>query len=220
VSRDSVAVPPSHHQVGAAALVTRDWDAIRSELLRMAEDDRALRAKLARDGSLFRGYHPAMRALHDRNAERLGVVLEHHGWPGRSQVGEPAAHAAWLVLQHAIGHPPLMRRGLALLREASARGDAAALEVAMLEDRIRTFEGRPQRYATQFDWDEQGELSPHAIEDAGHVDERRRALGLAPLAEDLRRRREAIRAGPERPPTDRAAWQREREAWLREVGWR
>lgn len=89
----------------------------------------------------------------------------------------------------------------------------------MLEDRIRTFEGRPQRYGTQFG-DELGELRPNPIEDAGHVDERRRVLGLAPLAADLRRRREAIRAGPERPPTDWAAWQREREVWLREVGWR
>lgn len=186
----------------------------------MAEDDLALRAELSRDGSLFGGYHPAMRAVHDRNAARLGALLERHGWPGRSQVGEPAAHAAWLVLQHAIGHPPLMRRGLALLREAAARGDAATLEVAMLEDRIRTFEGRPQRYGTQFDWDEQGELSPHAIEDPAHVDARRRALGLAPLDEEVRRRREEVRGGPERSPPDWAARQREREAWLREVGWR
>jgi hypothetical protein len=42
----------------------------------------------------------------------------------------------------------------------SFRGDAPALQAAMLEDRIRAFEGRPQRYGTQFDWDANGEPSP------------------------------------------------------------
>ena len=94
-----------------------DWDAIRAELLEMGRGDLALLKDLARDGSLFQGYHP--------------------------------------------------------------------LEVAMLEDRIRTFEGRPQRYGTQFDWDEHGHLSLLPLEDPAGVDARRRAIGLGPLAQDL-----------------------------------
>src|SRR5206468_9686495 len=125
--------------------VPADWDAIRAELLEMARGDRALLKDLARDGSLFQGYHPRMEALHQRHATRLAALIDAHGWPGRSRVGEEGAQAAWLILQHAIGNPPLMRRGLTLLRGGVGEGEVSPLEVAMLEDRIRTFEGRPQR---------------------------------------------------------------------------
>jgi hypothetical protein len=60
------------------------------------------------------------------------------------------------------------------------------------------------------------------LEDPAGVDARRRAIGLGPLAQDLRRRRGATARGrgPERPPADWAARQREMEKWLRQVGWR
>ena len=186
----------------------------------MARADLALRDDLARDGSLFQGYHPRMKALHQRHATRLVALIDAHGWPGRSRVGDEGARAAWLILQHAIGNPPLMRRGLTLLQGGVSEGEVSPLEVAMLEDRIRTFEGRPQRYGTQFDWDEHGRLSPLPLEDPEGVDARRRAIGLGPLAQDLRRRRGAMARGPERPPADWAARQREMEKWLRQVGWR
>ncbi len=188
----------------------------------MARGDLALLKDLARDGSLFQGYHPRVETLHQRHATRLAALIDAHGWPGRSRVGEEGAQAAWLILQHAIGNPPLMRRGLTLLQGGASKGEVSPLEVAMLEDRIRTFEGRPQRYGTQFDWDEHGRLSPLPLEDPAGVDARRRAIGLGPLAQDLWRRRWAMARvrWPERPPADWAARQREKETWLRQVGWR
>jgi len=194
----------------------------------MSRGDLALREDLARNGSLFQGYHPGMETLHQRNAARLAALIDAHGWPGRSRVGQDGARAAWLILQHAIGNPPLMRRGLTLLLGGVSEGEVSPVEVAMLEDRIRTFEGRSQRYGTQFDWDEHGRLSPLPLEDPAGVDTRRRAIGLGPLDQDLRRRRAATARGrgrgrgtrAERPPVDWAARQREMETWLRQVGWR
>jgi len=209
--------------------VPTDWNAIGAELREMARADLALRDALARDGSLFQGYHPRMAALHQRHGTRLAALIDAHGWPGRSRVGAASARAAWLILQHAIANPPLMRRGLTLLQGGASEGEVSPLEVAMLEDRIRTFEGRPQRYGTQFDWDEHGRLSPLPLEDPAGVDARRRAIGLGPLAQDLRRRRGALARGRgrrgrgrglERPPADWAARQREMDRWLRQVGWR
>src|SRR5262249_54218490 len=107
-------------------------EALREELVAMAAEDQRVRAELAADGSLFDGYHPRMAKVHDKNAARLVEILGQHGWPGRSLVGEDGARAAWLVLQHAIGHPGLQRRGLELLRKAAARGEVPAVEVAML----------------------------------------------------------------------------------------
>jgi hypothetical protein len=196
------------------------WDAVRRELLAMAEEDERVRRELARDGSLFQGYNPRMRAVHNDNAARLAVILDQHGWPGVPQVGEAGAQAAWLIAQHAIAQPAFQRRVLQSLEPAVRRGDVPALHAAMLEDRIRCFEGRPQLYGTQFDWDAEGELSPLPMDDPELVDARRRELGLRPLAEDLRDRRAEMATGPERPPQDWATRQREQEAWCREVGWR
>jgi hypothetical protein len=195
-------------------------NSLRDTLLAMAAEDERVRAELAADGSLFDGYHPRMQAVHDKNAARLSEIVARHSWPGRALVGDEAALAAWLVLQHAIAHPDLQRRGLVLLREAVARGDVAAAEVAMLEDRIAVFEGRPQRFGTQFDWNETGELAPWAIEDEDGVDERRREVGLSPLADEVRRIREGAAREGERRPQDWKERQRRFVEWARSVGWR
>jgi hypothetical protein len=186
----------------------------------MAEEDQAVRAALAADGSLFDGYHPRMEEVHRRNAAALLEIIERHGWPVRSLVGEQAGRAAWIILQHAIGDPSLQRRGLGWLQEASARGEVAPIEVAMLEDRIRCYEGRPQRYGTQFDWDASGQLSPYPVEDPEGVDRRRASIGLGPLDEAVRSMREQMAQGPEMPPKDWAERQRQKELWLQNVGWR
>ena len=47
-------------------------------------------------------------------------------------------------------------------------------------------EGKPQIYGTQFTFAADGHLVLHPIEDAEHVDERRRAVGLPPMAEQER----------------------------------
>ncbi|HEY7611897.1 MAG TPA: DUF6624 domain-containing protein [Gemmatimonadales bacterium] len=200
--------------------MTADWSGVQAELLAMASEDLRLRAELASDGSLFGDYHPRMQAVHDANADRLSVILAERGWPGEPQVGEAGAKAAWLIVQHAIAQPAFQRRALEALRAAEQRGEVPPVQSAMLEDRIRTFEGKPQRYGTQFDWDERGELSPLPVDDPDGVDERRRSVGLPSLAQTAREHRAAAEAGGERPPADWRAYRGRMEQWLREVGWR
>ena len=197
-----------------------EWTMVRDELLAMADHDLRVRAELAADGSLFQGYHARMQAAHDANAARLAAILDAHGWPGEHRVGREAAKAAWLVVQHAIAQPALQRRALELLREAVRQGSAPALYAAMLEDRIRCLEGRPQLYGTQFDWDADGSMSPLPIELADEVDARRQAVGLGPLTHEIRARRAAVADSAERPPADWEERQREMDAWCRKVGWR
>ena len=196
------------------------WSDVRAELLALAEEDHRVRSELAANGSLFLGYHPRMRAVHEANADRLASILRRQGWPGEPQVGADGAKAAWLIVQHAIGRPALQREALEALRQAAARGEVQPSQPAMLEDRIRTLEGRPQRYGTQLDWDESGELSPLPLDEPEHVDERRRSVGLGPLADAVRSQRKAAAAEGERPPDDWHARRGEMETWLREAGWR
>jgi hypothetical protein len=198
-----------------------DADTLRTlaaELIAMAAEDQRVRTELLAEGVLFDGYQPRMAEVHHRNAARLAAIMEEMGWPGRSVVGREAADAAWLVLQHAIGDPPVMRRGLELLRSLPS-GEIDPIQIAMLEDRVRTFSGLPQIYGTQFDWDERGEMQPRPIQDAGRVDERRAAIGLPPLAEKLREIRDALHRQGEKMPADAAGRRREIDAWERAVGW-
>jgi hypothetical protein len=195
-------------------------EALAAELIAMRDEDFRVRDELARDGSLFHGYHPRMEEVHRRNAARLKQIIAEHGWPGRSLVGEDAARAAWFVVQHSIGDPEFQRSSLELLKQAHARGEMSAIGPAKLEDRIRMFEGRGQLYGTQWDWNESGELAPCEIDDPEHVDERRASVGLDPLAEDIRRQREQYARDPEPPPQDWKQRRREFEEWAKWVGWR
>lgn len=187
---------------------------LRRALLALVAEDTRLRAELAADGSLYEGYHPKMQAVHQRNAARLTAVLDERGWPGASSVGRDGAEAAWLIAKHAIGEPAFQRRCLRILQEAAASGDVPAWQPAMLEDRVRMFEGRPQLYVTQLERDEDGTPRPYVIEDPEQVEERRCAVGLEPLSERLAREK------PEPLPRDRERFEGEYQSWLLRVGWR
>lgn len=189
-------------------------------LIAAARRDLETRARLAASGELFDGYHPEMEAVHDANAALLTRVFDDVGWPGRRDFGDDGAGAAFLILQHAIGHPALQRRGLALLLDAIPEGQANPLDAAYLSDRIAVFEGRPQTFGTQFDWDVNGQLSPAPVHDAETLDERRASVGLPPIAETIAHMRANAAAEGDRAPADLARRRADHDAWARRAGWR
>jgi hypothetical protein len=81
---------------------------------------------------------------------------------------------------------------------------------ARTEDRIRLYEGRPQRYATNTWVLEDGAEGTGPVEEPEHLNERRAAMGLPAF--------EPPPAGERR--SDAEEHLREREAWLRRTGWR
>lgn len=194
--------------------------ALRSQLIGMLNENRTLRSSLAADGSLFQGYNEQMRALHNKHAKALADIVDAKGWPGLALVGEDGCASAWMIAQHAIGLPRFMRACLEMIEAAVAKGDAPRWQAALLTDRIRWLEGKPQVYGTQFDWDEKGELNPLPIENPAGVDARRAMADLTPLAEGIvQRRKEAADAG-EVAPADPASRTAEFEAWAKAIGWR
>jgi hypothetical protein len=188
--------------------------ALRDELLRMDARDQTVRGELAADGSLFQGYHARMEAVHRENAARLREIILRVGWPGEKLVGRDAAHAAWRIAQHAISEPAFMRACRTLLDEASQRGDAPRWQFATIDDRIRVFEGAPQRYGTQLR-DTVNGLAPYPLEDVKQVERWRQEVGLPPLGELL----SGLRETP--PPTaeEIAAHDAAEVEWRRKAGW-
>lgn len=197
--------------------MSENWGAL---LVEAARRDMETRARLAATGELFGGYHPEMEAVHDENAALLARVFDAVGWPGRRQYGDDGAGAAFLILQHAIGHPDLQRRGLTLILDAIPEGQANPLDAAYLSDRIAIFEGNPQTFGTQFDWDANGQLSPAPVRDPETLDERRASVGLPPIAETIAHMRANAASEGETAPTDLAERRAAYEAWARKAGWR
>ncbi len=186
---------------------------IADRLLEMRELDEKVRARLAATGALFDGYHDEMRAVHDANAALLDRMIDDIGWPDEEKVGAEAAEAAWLIAQHAIAQPAFMRRCSALLEAAIDAKRAPPWQLAYLEDRIRTFEGRPQRFGTQYDWDEQGRFGPLRIDDEKGLDARRTLVGLPPHG------RSNIGETTDSAPSDPAQRRRDFLSWRVQVGW-
>ena len=176
--------------------------ALREELLAMMAEDQAVRSGIAPPGDdrtpeeLF----AAWDRVDAEHAARMTEILDAHGWPGWSLVGEDGSTAAWVLVQHADLRPELQRRGLELLRQAVEAGDASAGDLAYLTDRVRVADGQPQVYGTQWQTDASGSLVPRTpIEDPASVDERRTAAGLDPLDAYLDELRTAFEAAPTLP---------------------
>ena len=158
---------------------------LRAELLEMERIDRKVRADLVERGELHTGgYHPEMQAVHHRHNARMHALLETHGWPGRSLVGEDGCRAAGFVVQHAILDPELQRRGVELLTDAVTKSEAEPFMLALLTDRVLMQEGKPQIYGTQYVGAEKGGVEPWPIANPETVDERRHAVGLPSLTEN------------------------------------
>jgi hypothetical protein len=154
----------------------------------------AERAKAVRDleamagpDQLYRGRPDAAKltpddwarqnAIDAANMKRLAEIIDAFGWPGLHFAGA-ASQSAFLVLQHADSAS--QHTYLPLLRDAVARNDAVGSQLALLEDRVRVSDGKPQLYGSQLIG---APLRFAPIEDEAHVDARRRSVGLPPLAE-------------------------------------
>lgn len=190
-----------------------------AEIINLKNADLALRDKLVKTGELSDGYHEEMRALHNSNAATLQDIIVVIGYPSIAKVGKEASEAAWLVIQHAIEQPQFMKTCLSLLQEAVEENEAEPKNLAYLSDRIAVFEGKPQLYGTQFDWDEHGKLSPNLYDDVLKVNERRQAIGLNTLQEQT----QLIRANAKQEnllaPKDLEQRKKEVADWQKRVGW-
>jgi hypothetical protein len=156
-------------------------EAVRDELIALGKTDQEIREGLDVNAMADTVRLRKMSTLDSASTERLREIVREHGWPGKSVVGEEAARAAFLIVQHSPS-TEFQKEMLELMRSAAEAGDANRADVAMLEDRILSHEGKPQIYGTQFRIAD-SRLIPYPIEDPARLDERRAAIGLPPMSE-------------------------------------
>ena len=143
------------------------------------------------------------------------AMIEEHGWPGNSLVGEDGSHAAWFILQHSIERPDLQRRCLPLLSTAVANGEAAPAQAAT-SGVFALAEARARRawLATERGTARAAECTAMALdalhdgtllEAASHTPAYHRCVGVLIMSDAAEEARDAIAALRWRAPAA-AAW--------------
>ena len=165
---------------------------LQAELLAIYDADQNGRLQIDAVQKKYGSNSPEMRALWKSinekdaiNLAKVEAILDTHGWLGPEAIGPKANACLFLVIQHA--DTAAQQKYLPLMRTAVREKKAHPSQLALLEDRVALAEGRPQTYGSQLFSPRNGDqvaVSPMA--DPDHVDARRAAMGLPPMAEYLK----------------------------------
>lgn len=127
-----------------------NYSTIRQELHRIRQRDQQIRDALTAVGLESPAAVPLFKqmcSIDSVNQIYVRNLLTTTGWPARSQVGDTAAGAVFLVVQHSSR--ALIAQQLPALRKLVRHGETWATDAAMMEDRVRMLSGKKQRYGTQ-----------------------------------------------------------------------
>ncbi|MBT2622548.1 DUF6624 domain-containing protein [Chryseobacterium sp. ISL-6] len=196
-----------------------DYKIFAQKIILLKDVDLEFRNQLIQKGQFGEGYNEEMEKLHNKNAEILNDIVDSIGYPTIDKVGKEASEAAWLIIQHSIGKPVFMKKCAELLKKAVDENKADPKNLAYLTDRIAVFEGKPQLYGTQFDWNENGELVPNSFDDLIKVNQRRKLIGLNTLEDQIVLIQHRVKNENQTPPKDFNQRKNDSDEWKKKVGW-
>ena len=125
-----------------------------------------------------------MQKVDSINQIEICDILDTRGFVGSDKVGK-ACGVYWLVIQHAPLE--LEKKYFPAFVEAMRRGDLHPSSIALMDDRIAVFDGRPQKYGSQSHEDANGKKVLYPLLDPDKVDQWRQEMGMEPLADYLNR---------------------------------
>ncbi|MES2479892.1 MAG: DUF6624 domain-containing protein [Bacteroidota bacterium] len=144
-----------------------------------------LRKKADTNVSAEKSLWQKKEVLNKQNQKEIELLIAKKGWPKISQVGNSAAAAAFLIIQHS--ELPLQKKYLPVIKKLCEKREAVWSSYALMYDRIQVSEKKPQRYGSQVNLNPQtNKHEPFPLEDESKVDEWRKEIGMQPLAEYLK----------------------------------
>ncbi len=164
------------------AILDTVYNAEQIDRVRMAEVQKQYGWQSRQVDSLWR----KIKLQDSTNLVKVKSIIETYGWLGPDKVGEEGAKTIFLVIQHADSLTQVTY--VSLLREAVKNKKARPQDLALLEDRILTRQGKKQIYGsqlTQSGSEEKYLFLP--IEDEANVNKRRAAIGLEPIEDYAKR---------------------------------
>jgi hypothetical protein len=149
-------------------------------------EDQTDRLKIDRLQKQYGWQSEQMKALWEKiniqdsiNLVKVKAIIDTYGWVGADEVGKQGAKAIFLVIQHADSLTQVTY--LPAMREAVKNGKALPQDLALLEDRVLTKQGKEQIYGSQVRTNETGKYEFYPIKDEVNVNKRRASVGLEPL---------------------------------------
>jgi len=126
-------------------------------------------------------------SLNRENLQKLDSVVQVNGWPKKTEVGEKAGTAAFLIIQHADFDT--QKRYFPQLRSAAKKGEALKRHLALLIDRIRIQQNKKQIYGSQVHFDFERNkyyIDYENIKNPARINKRREKMGLNRIEEYLK----------------------------------
>lgn len=116
------------------------------------------------------------------NLIKVKKNLDTRGWLGPDIIGEKGSATLFLVLQHS--DLTTQEKYLPMLRQAVKDGNAGAISLALLEDRVALDKGEKQMYGTQIGVNlKTGKYYVRWLHDPDNVNKRRKKNGLNSIEE-------------------------------------
>jgi hypothetical protein len=155
--------------------------ALRDQLLKMRDEDQQARGVDAASRAKGRvEVATNLNAIDDALTAQLKVIVQSRGWPTVGMVGLDASNAAMLVLTHTRDHAWQVSM-LPLLENLADQKKIDGSALALVIDKELVFEGKLQRYGTQFKSMDDGTIAMYSVEDPGGLDRERAEVMLPPI---------------------------------------
>lgn len=118
--------------------------------------------------------------------------LHKYGWPEKSKIGDNAARAVFLVIQHAELSD--IETYYPQLQALANRDEARPVHAAMMLDRMLMYQGKKQVYGTQSSSQlrQDGSWVVWPVENPESINERRKAVGFLDTVEETAASMDAI----------------------------
>lgn len=136
--------------------------------------------KYGRKSEEMKTYVKIIQKQDSINVVKVTSILDERGWLGPEIIGNEGNLTLFLVIQHS--YPETQEKYLPMMREAVKKGNAHAVHLALLEDRVALGKGEKQIYGSQIGQDQEtGEYYVLPLIDPDNVNKRRAEVGLDPI---------------------------------------
>ncbi len=150
---------------------------------RIILDSLFTKAKLEWTDPQIQKWIPLAQKQDSINLAETRTILDQYGWLGIDKIGKKANESLFLIIQHADS--AIIQRYFPLLVQSYELGQTPSKYYALMLDRLLTDLGQKQVFGTQLR-KEQDKFVTFPLLDEEGVEQRRKRMGLEPLAPQLK----------------------------------